>query len=88
MCSSDLLSYKANISDLRESPSTLLIDALEVLGAQVVKHDPLISGTDAIVDCDVAILAVAHDVIDKEALKKCASYVFDCTGTMSGVNGL
>ena len=56
------LSYKANISDLRESPSTLLIDALEVLGAQVIKHDPLIAGTDAITDCDVAILAVAHDV--------------------------
>lgn len=82
------LSYKANVSDLRESPSLLLIDALEVLGAQVIKHDPLVAGTDAITDCDVAILAVAHDVIDKEALKKCAPYVFDCTGTMTGVNGL
>ena len=38
-------------------------------------------------DCDVAILAVAHDVIDKEALKKCAPYVFDCTGTMTGGGG-
>jgi UDP-N-acetyl-D-glucosamine dehydrogenase len=82
------LSYKANISDLRESPSLLLIDALEVLGADVIKHDPLVAGTSGIVDCDVAILAVAHDAIDKEALKKCAPYVFDCTGTMKDVNGL
>ena len=82
------LSYKANVSDLRESPSLLLIDALEVLGAQVIKHDPLVAGTSAITNCDVAILAVAHDVIDKEALKNCAPYVFDCTGTMNGVPGL
>lgn len=82
------LSYKANVSDLRESPSLLLIDALEVLGAEVIKHDPLVSGTSPISSCDVAILAVAHDVIDKKALIKCAPYVFDCTGTLSGVNGL
>jgi UDP-N-acetyl-D-glucosamine dehydrogenase len=82
------LSYKANISDLRESPSLLLVDALEVLGAEVIKHDPLVAGTSGIVDCDVAILAVAHDAIDKDALKKCAPYVFDCTGTMKDVNGL
>jgi UDP-N-acetyl-D-glucosamine dehydrogenase len=82
------LSYKANIADLRESPSLLLIDALEVLGAEVIKHDPLVVGTSGIVDCDVAILAVAHDAIDEEALKNCAPYVFDCTGTMKDVNGL
>jgi UDP-N-acetyl-D-glucosamine dehydrogenase len=82
------LSYKANIADLRESPSLLLVDALEVLGAAVVKHDPLVAGTSGIVNCDVAILAVAHVAIDKDALKKCAPYVFDCTGTMKDVNGL
>ncbi len=85
------LSYKANVSDLRESPSLLLIDALEVLGAEVIKHDPLIVGTSEIANCDVAILAVAHDAIDKEMLKNCAPYIFDCTGTMKnqpGVNGL
>jgi len=82
------LSYKANVSDLRESPSLLLIDALEILGAEVIKHDPLVAGTSEIVNSDVAILAVAHDAIDKEALKNCAPYVFDCTGTLSGVQGI
>ncbi len=82
------LSYKANISDLRESPSLLLIDALEVLGAEVIKHDPLVAGTSGIVNCDVAILAVAHYAIDQDALRKSAPYVFDCTGTMKDVSGL
>ena len=82
------LSYKANIADLRESPSLLLIDALEVLGAEVFTHDPLVANTSEIVDCDVAILAVAHDAIDQYALRKSAPYVFDCTGTMKDVNGL
>ena len=82
------LSYKTNVSDLRESPSLLLIDALDVLGAEVIKHDPLIPGTSEIVNSDVAILAVAHDVIDKEALVKSAPYVFDCTGVLKGVPGV
>lgn len=82
------LSYKANVSDLRESPSALLIDALEVLGAEVIKHDPLIAGTSSIVKSDVAILAVAHDAIDNEALKNSAPYIFDCTGSMPEAHGL
>ena len=89
------LSYKANVADLRESPSLLLIDALKVLGADVHWHDPLVSSFDGapVADLtsntfDIAILAVAHEVIDKSALQNCASYIFDCTGTMSGVAGL
>lgn len=88
------ISYKANISDLRESPALLLIDALETLGAEVSWHDPLVSSfkneksVDITDGFDVAILATAHDVIDKEALLKCADYVFDCTGTMPEAYGL
>ncbi len=82
------LSYKANVADLRESPSLLLIDALEVLGADVIKHDPLVANTSPIVTCDVAILAVAHDSINKEALINSAPYIFDCTGTLTNVEGL
>lgn len=88
------ISYKANISDLRESPALLLIDALETLGAVVSWHDPLVSSfnnqksvhiTDGF---DVAVLATAHEVIDKEALLNCAEYVFDCTGSMPEAQGL
>jgi UDP-N-acetyl-D-glucosamine dehydrogenase len=76
------ISYKANISDLRESPSLLLIDALEALGALIVTHDPLVEGTSPISNCDIAVLAVAHDAIDKQALIASAPMVFDCTGSL------
>ena len=73
----------------------MLIDALDVLGAEIYWYDPLVvsipeySKVESLNDkFDVAILAVAHDVIDKESLRSCAPYVFDCTGTMSGVHGL
>ena len=87
------ISYKANVSDLRESPSLLLIDALKVLGADVSWHDPLVGShkgeqSAEIGNHDVAILAVAHDVIDKEKLKASANYLFDCTGTIADANGL
>lgn len=87
------ISYKANVSDLRESPSLLLIDALEVLGADVTWHDPLVGrykgkSSSPISASDVAILAVAHDAIDKEALRNCAPYIFDCTGTIPKAHGL
>ena len=98
------LAYKANVSDLRESPSILLIDALVALGADIYWHDPLVKAQSLIKapkalaateildlskdQFDVAILAVAHEVINKEALKNSAPYIFDCTGTLPGINGL
>ena len=87
------ISYKANVSDLRESPSLLLIDALKVLGADVRWHDPLVGSHQGeksaeIGSHDVAILAVAHDAIDKEKLKTSANYLFDCTGTIADAIGL
>lgn len=88
------ISYKANISDLRESPALLLIDALNTLGAKVSWHDPLVGTYEQTKSVhisdgfDVAVLATAHDVIDKEALLNCAEYVFDCTGSMPEAHGL
>ena len=52
------------------------------------RSDPLIPGLAPISKCDVAILAVAHEAIDKEALKNSAPYIFDCTGTLPEVHGL
>jgi UDP-N-acetyl-D-glucosamine dehydrogenase len=39
------LAYKANIGDVRESPSFALIEKLEVLGAKVDYHDPYVPET-------------------------------------------
>jgi hypothetical protein len=37
---------------------------------------------------DIAIVAVHHKNLDVNLLKKSAKYVFDCTGTISGVDSL
>jgi UDP-N-acetyl-D-glucosamine dehydrogenase len=36
------LAYKADVDDIRESPTFVLMDKLEALGAQVAFYDPLI----------------------------------------------
>jgi UDP-N-acetyl-D-glucosamine dehydrogenase len=87
------ISYKANIADLRESPSLQLITEFKAQGATVSWHDPLVisyngESTSDIDNFDIAVLAVAHDAIDKEKLVKSAPYIFDCTGTLKGVAGI
>ena len=87
------VSYKPNISDVRETPVEALIDGLRKKGAKVKWHDDIVKKwrgekSAEIDNHDVAILAVAHDVIDKEKLKSSANYLFDCTGTIAGANGL
>ncbi len=39
------LAYKPNVDDMRESPSIILIEKLEALGARVTYNDPYIPGT-------------------------------------------
>ena len=74
-------------------PNILLIVGDDMGWADVSWHDPLVGSHQGeksaeIESYDVAIVAVAHDSIDKEKLKNSAAYLFDCTGTMTGVNGL
>jgi UDP-N-acetyl-D-glucosamine dehydrogenase len=87
------LAYKANISDTRETPASLIISELEKLGAKVSWHDPVVgtwnnqSSTD-LMGFDVAIVVTKHDVVSEADIKAGAAYVFDCTGTIKGVAGL
>lgn len=88
------IAYKANVSDTRESPSILLINQLRALGAKVDWHDSLVQShgseksREMTEGYDVAILAIAHKELDVDMLKVCATYIFDCTGTLAGVDGL
>lgn len=70
------LAYKANVDDDRESPSYVLLEKLEKLGATVLYHDPYIpvirptrehahlAGRKSVTldsPCDLVIIATAHE---------------------------
>ena len=85
------VSYKANVADTRETPAAAVIDLLRENGATVTWHDDLVSSwrgeTSSPVKGDVAVLVTRHDGLDLVALQACG-YVFDCTGTIAGADGI
>ena len=87
------VAYKANVTDTREAPAALVISELQKLGANVSWHDPVVGSWQGQSSCDLkgfdaAIVVTKHDVVSGADIKACASYVFDCTGTLKGVAGL
>jgi len=64
------VSYKPNVSDVRETPVGYLIDGLKQKGAQVSWHDDLVkewNGEKSVRlsnDFDLAIIATPHDYLD------------------------
>ena len=83
------VAYKPNVADTRETPSELLIEALEHLGAEVSWHDPVVkswrgSESAALGGVDIAVVATKHDVVSAEEILKSAPYVFDTTGKVKG----
>jgi len=82
------VSYKADISDIRESPAVRLIGLLQRGGAAVSYHDPHVSSfsdhglelTSVALDpaaYDVVVIATAHSGIDYTALHEHARLVVD-----------
>jgi UDP-N-acetyl-D-glucosamine dehydrogenase len=70
------VSYKPNISDVRETPVFNLISALRSKGAQVSWHDDLVKNfngeesTQLSDNFDLAIIATAHDYLDLKKIGK------------------
>ncbi len=86
------VSYKSNVADTRETPAAAVIALLREQGASVTWHDDLVGtwrgeSSSAISGADIAVLVTKHDGLDLEAVKACG-YVFDCTGTIAGVDGI
>lgn len=86
------ISYKANVADLRESPSLYLWKKLVKSGAKVFFHDDIVkeylgneSASLAPNSYDLVLIAVFHNSLDTEKLKKSAPIIFDCTANISGV---
>ena len=86
------VSYKANVADTRETPAAAVIDVLRENGAKVVWHDDLVGSwrgesSAPIRGEEIAVLVTKHDGLDLIALKGCG-YLFDCTGSIAGADGI
>ena len=74
------VSYKANISDTRESPAVEVVGLLRAAGAVVTWHDPLVSTwsgeSSSAIDSgvDVGLVLVAHDGLDVSNWKSVPVY--------------
>jgi UDP-N-acetyl-D-glucosamine dehydrogenase len=69
-----------------------VIDLLREQGAVVTWHDDLVGSwrgesSSPIAGADLAVLVTKHDGVDVAAIKACG-YVFDCTGSIAGVDGI
>jgi UDP-N-acetyl-D-glucosamine dehydrogenase len=86
------VSYKSNVADTRETPAAGVIDLLRAQGAKVTWHDDLVGSwcgesSAPIKGADIAVLVTKHDGLDLAALRGCG-YLFDCTGTIAGADGI
>jgi len=85
------VSYKSNVADTRETPAADVIDLLRAQGATVTWHDDLVGQwrgeKSSPLRGDIAVLVTKHDDVDLKALQACG-YVFDCTGTIAGADGI
>jgi UDP-N-acetyl-D-glucosamine dehydrogenase len=80
------------VADTRETPAAAVIDLLRQEGATVTWHDDLVGSwrgesSTSIAGADIAVLVTKHDGLDLAALKSC-DYLFDCTGTIAGADGI
>lgn len=87
------VSYKPNVADTRETPAELVIAELQLQGADVTWHDPVVKSWRGLESSDlggsaIAIVVTLHDDMDKLKVAASAAYVFDTTGKLSGVKGL
>jgi UDP-N-acetyl-D-glucosamine dehydrogenase len=86
------ISYKPDVTDLRQSPAVVLWQELEKQGALVSFHDEIVKEFEgktstALVpnNFDLTVIAVAHSNLEVEKLINSAPIIFDCTGTINGV---
>jgi UDP-N-acetyl-D-glucosamine dehydrogenase len=86
------VSYKANVADTRETPAAAVIDLLRGQGATVVWHDDLVGSwrgetSTSLEAFDIAVVVTKHDGVSDAAINA-SKYVFDCTGTVAGADGI
>ena len=86
------VSYKSNVADTRETPAAAVIDLMREQGAIVSWHDDLVDSwrgekSVPLAAHEIAVVVTKHDGVSDAAIKA-SGYVFDCTGTVPGVDGI
>jgi UDP-N-acetyl-D-glucosamine dehydrogenase len=83
------MAYKADMGDLRESPSLKLLELLRAEGADVTYHDPHVAalsdeglssvdlGAEILAASDCVVIATAHSAIDLGLVVEHADIVLD-----------
>ena len=89
------ISYKADVTDLRESPSLVLLKELQNSGANVVFHDDVVKEYNGAKTTplepngfDLTVVAIHHCNLAVDSVIKSAPIVFDCTGSIAGAHQL
>ena len=88
------VAYKPGVGDVRETPVSELRDYLNMRGAVVAWHDPLVQeweGTHPVElewNCDVAILATKQTGMNLDQLIDRGVQILDCTNSIAGKTGV
>jgi len=85
------ISYKPDVTDLRQSPAIVLWQELEKKGALISFHDELVkefkgktSSALPLNTFDLTVVAVAHSSLEIDKVIHSAPIIFDCIGTIKG----
>ncbi len=94
------MAYKANVSDMRESPALIILHELKRLGAELAYMDPYIPHVNeegitleatrpdsAFSDYDLVVLVTNHAALDKARLLREAKLIVDTRDALFGVPG-
>jgi UDP-N-acetyl-D-glucosamine dehydrogenase len=89
------ISYKPDVTDMRQSPAIVLWQELEKKGALVSFHDELVKEFEGKTSTalapnafDLTVVAVAHSDLEVDKVINSAPIIFDCTGTINGAHQL
>ena len=89
------ISYKPDVTDMRQSPAIVLWQELEKKRALVSFHDETVkefkgkkSTALAPGAFDLSVVAVAHSNLEVDKVINSAPIIFDCTGTINGAHQL
>ena len=82
------ITYKPNISDIRESPALDLIKELKALGASVIWHDPFVTkyndqqSSELNSEIDLGLIVTPHSQIDFSVWKVSGTKVLDLSASI------